>query len=134
MDRHADMIRKQEQKLMNMPLTSDELHILSRLRSTIYTYTVMLGTLGLGSGLAMTHELRPLPRLAVTAGFTAISGFMGIAVGMQKGLLKLDELGGGEGEGEEEGLVREWRVLNEMKARARRRGEDDGLESVFRSR
>lgn len=128
-------IREQELKLMTMPLSPHELYILSQLRRTIYTYSVMLGTLGLASGHAMSSTARPLSKLLTTGGFAAVGAFLGVALGMQRGLVKLDEMAA-QGEGAV-GLAKEWRRLDELKRRMRQTVngvEASSMERIFRRR
>ena len=127
-------VKAQEQKLMTMPLNATELHILSQIRRSIYTYATMLGIFGFSSGYAMSpRPLRPISFITI-GGFGFVGSFLGVALGMQRALLKLDHAAN---EDDTFGLVFEWHRLGELKRQMKNNMpglKGNNMEQIFRQR
>lgn len=127
-------VKAQEQKLMTMPLNPTELHILSQIRRSIYTYATMLGVFGFSSGYAMSpRPLRPVSFITI-GGFGIVGSFLGVALGMQRALLKLDSA---LSDDDNSGLVYEWHKLGQLKREMKKNMPElsgNDLEQIFRQR
>ena len=110
-----DQITEQCRHLETMPLTEEELAALSRVRRRMATYGTAFGTAGTFGGLSIVGPSAPWSTRAPSAiAFGLIGAFIGVAYGLQRGLIALEAAGGALGE--------ELARLNALKAEMRRAG------------
>lgn len=90
-----DAMTVQLHKLNSMPLSPDDLHALKLVRRTIYSYGALFGLVGAGCGVAISGSSASKScKLFSSVLFGAVSSFLGVSLGLQRGLVRLSETGG----------------------------------------